>query len=407
MALVVQKYGGTSVADLDRIRAVAERVIRARNNGDQVAVNVSAMAGTTNQLVGWVNDAAGPHFDQAEYDVVVSSGEQVTSGLLALTLQSMGVPSRSFLGWQAPLHTDAGHSKARLAANDAKAIRHAIGEGKVPVLAGFQGVSPDNRITTLGRGGSDTSAVALAAALGADRCDIYTDVEGVYTTDPRIVPKARKLDRITYEEMLEMASLGARVLETRSVALAMRHGVRLQVLSSFTDAPGTLVVDEDEIVEQQVVSGIAYSRDEAKVTLVGVLDKPGIAGEIFGPLADANINVDMIVQSVSADGSKTDVTFTVSRPDLERTRTILDAMQDKLGFDRIDASGEIVKLSVIGVGMRSHAGIAHIMFSALADRGINIQAISTSEIKISILIDEEYTELALRTLHTTYGLDAN
>jgi len=403
LALVVQKYGGTSVADLDRIRAVAERVIRTRKNGDQVAVNVSAMAGTTNQLVAWVNEAGGPHHDQAEYDVVVSSGEQVTSGLLALTLQSMGVPSRSFLGWQAPLLTDDGHSKARLNANDAQAIRQAIGEGKVPVLAGFQGVSPDNRITTLGRGGSDTSAVALAAAINADRCDIYTDVEGVYTTDPRIVPKARKLDRITYEEMLEMASLGARVLETRSVALAMRHGVRLQVLSSFTDAP---VVDEDEIVEQQVVSGIAYSRDEAKVTLVGVSDKPGIAAEIFGPLADANINVDMIVQSVSPDGTKTDLTFTVSRPDLERAKTMLDAMQSKIDFERIDASGEIVKLSVIGVGMRSHAGIAHTMFKALAERGINIQAISTSEIKISILIDEEYTELALRTLHTTYGLDA-
>ncbi len=407
MALVVQKYGGTSVADLDRIRAVAERVIRARRNGDQVAVNVSAMAGTTNQLVGWVSDAAGPHFDQAEYDVVVSSGEQVTSGLLALTLQSMGMPARSFLGWQAPLKTDSRHSKARLEANDAKAIRQAIGEGKVPVLAGFQGVSPDNRITTLGRGGSDTSAVALAAALGADRCDIYTDVEGVYTTDPRIVQKARKLDRITYEEMLEMASLGARVLETRSVALAMRHGVRLQVLSSFTDAPGTLVVDEDEIVEQQVVSGIAYSRDEAKITLVGVSDKPGIAADIFGPLADANINVDMIVQSVSADGATTDLTFTVNRPDLERAKTMLEAMQSQVGFVRIDASGEVVKLSVIGVGMRSHAGIAHIMFKALAERGINIQAISTSEIKISILIDEEYTELALRTLHTTYGLDAD
>ncbi len=407
MALVVQKYGGTSVADLDRIRAVAERVIQARKHGDQVAVNVSAMAGTTNQLVGWVNDAAGPHFDQAEYDVVVSSGEQVTSGLLALTLQSMGVPARSFLGWQAPLKTDGRHGKARLEDNDTKAIRQAIGEGKVPVLAGFQGVSPDNRITTLGRGGSDTSAVALAAALGADRCDIYTDVEGVYTTDPRIVQKARKLDRITYEEMLEMASLGARVLETRSVALAMRHGVRLQVLSSFTDAPGTLVVDEDEIVEQQVVSGIAYSRDEAKITLVGVSDKPGIAADIFGPLADANINVDMIVQSVSADGATTDLTFTVNRPDLERAKTMLEAMQSQLGFLRIDASGEVVKLSVIGVGMRSHAGIAHIMFRALAERGINIQAISTSEIKISILIDEEYTELALRTLHTTYGLDAD
>ena len=406
MALVVQKYGGTSVADLDRIRAVAERVIRARKNGDQVAVNVSAMAGTTNKLVAWVNEAGGSHFDQAEYDVVVSSGEQVTSGLLALTLQNMGVPARSFLGWQAPLRTDSSHSKARLEPNDTQAVRQAIAEGKVPVLAGFQGISPENRITTLGRGGSDTTAVALAAALDADRCDIYTDVEGVYTTDPRIVPKARKLDRVTYEEMLEMASLGAKVLEPRSVALAMRHGVRVQVLSSFIDAPGTLVVDEDEIVEQQVVSGIAYSRDEAKVTLIGVSDKPGIAADIFGPLADANINVDMIVQSVSPDGARTDVTFTVGRPDLERAKTMLHALKDKVDYERIEASGEVVKLSVIGVGMRSHAGIAHVMFKALAERGINIQAISTSEIKISILIDEEYTELALRTLHTTYGLDA-
>jgi aspartate kinase len=404
--LVVQKFGGTSVADLDRIRAVAERIAATQRRGDRVAVSVSAMAGTTNQLVAWVNEIGGPHHDRAEYDAVVSSGEQVTSGLMALALQELGIPSRSFLGWQAPLCTDDGHSKARLEPTDVPAIRQAIGEGMVPVLAGFQGISPNQRITTLGRGGSDTSAVALAAALGADRCDIYTDVEGVYTTDPRIVPKARKLDRITYEEMLEMASLGARVLETRSVALAMSHGVRLQVLSSFSDAPGTLVVDEGEIVEQQVVSGIAYSRDEAKVTLVGVSDQPGIAAQIFGPLANANINVDMIVQSVSADGATTDLTFTVGRPDLERARAMLEAMQSDIGCRQIDAQGDVVKISVIGVGMRSHAGIAHMMFNALADRGINIQAISTSEIKISILINEEYTELALRTLHTTYGLDA-
>ncbi|MEM7042390.1 MAG: aspartate kinase [Pseudomonadota bacterium] len=406
MALVVQKFGGTSVADLERIRAVAERVARARRNGDQVAVNVSAMAGTTNQLVEWVEEVGGVHYDRAEYDTVVSSGEQVTAGLLSLALQAEGLPARSFLGWQAPLPTDGAHGKARVQSGDVAALRKALDQGQIPVLAGFQGVSENARITTLGRGGSDTSAVALAAALGADRCDIYTDVEGVYTSDPRIVHKARKIERITYEEMLEMASLGARVLETRSVALAMRHAVRLQVLSSFTDAPGTLVVDEGEILEQQVVSGIAYSRDEAKVTLIGVSDQPGIAARIFGPLAESGINVDMIVQSVSADGSTTDVTFTVGRADLERARGILEAMQPELGFRRMDGMGNVVKISVIGVGMRSHAGIAHIMFSALADRGINIQAISTSEIKISILIDEEYTELALRTLHSTYGLDA-
>jgi aspartate kinase len=406
LALLVQKFGGTSVADLERIRAVARLVKRAVDAGDQVAVNVSAMAGTTNQLVDWVQQIGGPAYDRAEYDVVVATGEQVTAGLLAMALQSTGVPARSFLGWQAPLPTDSRHGRARVEASDAAAIRQTLDQGKVAVLAGFQGISPDGRVTTLGRGGSDTSAVALAAALGAERCDIYTDVEGVYTTDPRIVAKARKLERITYEEMLEMASLGARVLETRSVALAMNQGVRLQVLSSFTDQPGTLVVDEDEIVEQQVVSGIAYSRDEAKVTLIGVADRPGIAAHIFGPLTEANINVDMIVQSVSPDGASTDLTFTVGRPDLDRARMILEDMQAEIGCREIDARGEIVKISVIGVGMRSHAGIAHVMFRALAERGINIQAISTSEIKISILIDEEYTELALRTLHTTYGLDA-
>lgn len=402
----MQKFGGTSVADLDRIRAVAERIAKARRAGDLVAVNVSAMAGTTNKLVEWVEEIGGTHYDRAEYDTVVSSGEQVTAGLLALALQAEGLPARSFLGWQAPLGTDGGHGKARVESSDVRTLRRALDQGQIPVLAGFQGVSPEGRITTLGRGGSDTSAVALAAALGADRCDIYTDVEGVYTSDPRIVQRAKKIERITYEEMLEMASLGARVLETRSVALAMRHAVRLQVLSSFTDAPGTLVVDEGEILEQQVVSGIAYSRDEAKVTLIGVSDQPGIAARIFGPLAEANINVDMIVQSVSADGATTDLTFTVGRADLERAQGILDSMQDQLGFRQIDAKGDVVKISVIGVGMRSHAGIAHVMFQALAERGINIQAISTSEIKISILIDEEYTELALRTLHTTYGLDA-
>jgi aspartate kinase len=406
LALVVQKFGGTSVADLERIRAVAERVKQTLAAGDKVGVVVSAMAGTTNQLVEWVGALAGPHHDRAEYDVVVASGEQVTIGLLALALQAVGVPARSFLGWQVPVETDGGHSRARVRRIDAAPLQACLERGEVVVLAGFQGIGPTGRVTTLGRGGSDTSAVALAAALHADRCDIFTDVEGVYTTDPRIVTKAHKLDRVTYEEMLEMASQGAKVLETRSVAMAMQNGVRLQVLSSFTDQPGTLVVDESEIVEQQVVSGIAYSRDEAKVTLVGVADRPGVAATIFGPLADAGINVDMIVQSVSADGETTDLTFTVGRADLARTTAALEAMREQLGCRRIDADGEVVKISVIGVGMRSHAGTAHTMFRTLAERGINIQAISTSEIKISILIDEEYTELALRALHTAYGLDA-
>ena len=406
MALVVQKFGGTSVGDLERIRAVAERIKAGREAGDQIAVVVSAMAGTTDQLVQWVTQIGGAEHDRAEHDVVVASGEQVTSGLLALALQAIGVPARSFLGWQMPLATDAGHGRARIKALDPTELRACLDQGQVVIVAGFQGIAPGQRVSTLGRGGSDTSAVALAAALAADRCDIFTDVDGVYTTDPRIVSKARKLDRVTYEEMLEMASQGAKVLQTRSVALAMQHGVRVQVLSSFDERPGTLVVDESEIVEQQVVSGIAYSRDEAKVTLVGVPDRPGIAATIFGPLAESGINVDMIVQSVSADGETTDLTFTVGRADLERTTATLETMREQLGCRRIVADGEVVKISVIGVGMRSHAGIAHVMFRTLAERGINIQAISTSEIKISILIDEAYTELALRALHTAYGLDA-
>ncbi len=406
MALVVQKFGGTSVADLERIRAVAQRIKRAREAGDRIAVVVSAMAGTTNQLVDWVTKIAGPHYDRAEYDVVVSSGEQVTVGLLALALHALGLPARSFLGWQAPVRTDDAHGRARIKVLEADLLRASLERGEVAVLAGFQGVATDHRVTTLGRGGSDTTAVALAAALGAERCDIFTDVDGVYTSDPRIVAKAHKLERVTYEEMLEMASLGAKVLETRSVALAMQSGVRIRVLSSFADGSGTLVVDENEIVEQQIVSGIAYSRDEAKITLVGVADRPGVAATIFGPLAEANINVDMIVQSVSADGDTTDLTFTVGRGDLARTTAALESMRDQLGYREIATDGEVVKVSVIGVGMRSHAGTAHTMFRTLAERGINIQAISTSEIKISVLIDEAYTELALRALHTAYGLDA-
>jgi aspartate kinase len=406
LALLVQKFGGTSVADLERIRAVAARIKRARDGGDRIAVVVSAMAGTTNQLVDWVTAIAGPHHDRAEYDVVVASGEQVTVGLLALALQALGLPARSFLGWQAPVRTDATHGRARITVLESERVHASLERGEVVVLAGFQGVSADDRVTTLGRGGSDTSAVALAAALGAERCDIFTDVDGVYTSDPRIVAKAHRLDRVTYEEMLEMASLGAKVLETRSVALAMQSGVRIQVLSSFVDGTGTLVVDEDEIVEKQIVSGIAYSRDEAKITLIGVPDRPGVAATIFGPLAEANINVDMIVQSVSADGETADLTFTVGRGDLARTTGALEAVRDQLGYREIATDGEVVKVSVIGVGMRSHAGTAHTMFSTLAERGINIQAISTSEIKISVLIDEAYTELALRALHTAYGLDA-
>jgi aspartate kinase len=366
---------------------------------------VSAMAGTTDQLVGYTREAA-PIHDAREYDTVVAAGEQITVGLLAIVLQDMGVQARSWLGWQIPLRTNGVHGSARIEGIDTEELEKRFQMGQVPVVAGFQGVGPDNRITTLGRGGSDTSAVALAAALRADRCDIYTDVDGVYTTDPRIVPQARKLDKITYEEMLEMASLGAKVLQTRSVEMAMNHRVRVQVLSSFEDKPGTLVVDEDEIVEQQVVSGIAYSRNEAKVTLMGVADKPGIASGVFMPLAEANINVDMIVQNVSADGLRTDLTFTVPAGDLERAVAVIEAARDNFPFERLVADKNVVKVSVIGVGMRSHAGVAATMFKALADKGINIQVISTSEIKISVLIGAEYSELAVRALHTAYGLDA-
>jgi aspartate kinase len=406
MALIVQKFGGTSVADVERIRNVAKRVKRATDSGDLVAVVVSAMAGVTDQLVRWVRELA-PQYDAAEYDQVVSTGEQVTVGLLALALQDLGVRGRSYLGWQVPVRTDQAHGKARIEAIDANRLKADMAQGIVPVLAGFQGVGPDGRVTTLGRGGSDTSAVALAAALKADRCDIYTDVDGVYTSDPRIVAKARKLAKITYEEMLEMASLGAKVLQTRSVELGMKYHVPLQVLSSFSEAPGTLVVDEDEIVEQELVSGIAYSRDEAKITLLGVPDRPGVATRVFGPLAEANINVDMIVQNVSHDGTLTDMTFTVARTDLERSIAVLDGVKSALSLQRIAADTDVAKISVIGVGMRSHAGIANTMFKALAEKGINIQVISTSEIKISVLIAEEYTELAVRALHSAYGLDRN
>jgi aspartate kinase len=406
MARIVQKFGGTSVADIDRIRAVAARVKRERDAGHELIVVVSAMAGTTNQLVAWCN-AIDPQFDAREYDAVVASGEQVTAGLLAIALRALGVPARSWQGWQVPLRTDDAHGKARIREIDLGRIVRSVAEGEVAVVAGFQGVSDAGRIATLGRGGSDTSAVALAAAFDADRCDIFTDVDGVYTTDPRIVAKARKLDRITYEEMLELASQGAKVLQTRSVEMAMNHRVRVQVLSSFVDRPGTLVVDEDEIMEQQIVSGIAYSKDEAKITVTGVADRPGVAAAILGPLADANINVDMIVQNVSHDGRETDMTFTVGKADLDHAVRVLDATRG-IGFQSqsLTYDSSVVKLSVIGVGMRSHAGVALTMFRTLAEKGINIQVISTSEIKVAVLIAEEYLELALRALHSAYGLDA-
>jgi aspartate kinase len=430
MALLVLKFGGTSVADIERIRNVAAHVKREADAGHHCAVVVSAMAGATNRLVALVDAAWGfkvrkengdefsAQYDGREYDAVVSSGEQVTSGLLALVLQAMGLNARSWQGWQIPLNTNAAHRSARITGLAVDELKSRMIDGEIAVVAGFQGVAPGNRISTLGRGGSDTSAVALAAALQADRCDIYTDVDGVYTTDPRVVPKAHRLDRISYEEMLEMASQGAKVLQTRSVELAMQKGVRVLVRSSFdppdlggksTDAAlelGTLVCHEDEIVEQNVVSGIAYARDEAKVTLLKVADKPGVAARVFGPLAEANINVDMIVQNVSEDGRYTDLTFTVQSADLDRALEVLRNAKDEIGYLDLRGSTDIAKVSAIGVGMRSHAGVAAQMFSALAEKGINIEAISTSEIKISVLIDAAYAELAVRTLHSLFGLDS-
>ncbi|MDA0997072.1 MAG: aspartate kinase [Proteobacteria bacterium] len=405
MARIVQKFGGTSVADTDRIKAVAQRVKAEVDAGHQVAVVLSAMSGVTNQLVDYVTKMS-PLYDAREYDTVVASGEQITVGLLAIGLQDIGIQARSWLGWQVPIRTDGMHGKARIKAVETEEMERRLAASEVLVVAGFQGLGPRNRITTLGRGGSDTSAVALAAALKADRCDIYTDVDGVYTADPRIVTKARKLEKITYEEMLEMASVGAKVLQTRSVELAMKQKVRVQVRSSYSDEPGTLIVDEDEIVEHELVSGIAYSRDEAKITLVGVPDRPGIAAAIFGPLAETSINVDMIVQNVSHDGKTTDLTFTVTTADFDRTIAVLEGKKSELKYAKLLSDKNVAKISVIGVGMRSHAGIAQRMFMALAEKSINIQVISTSEIKVSVLIGEEYTELAVRALHTAYGLDA-
>ncbi len=404
MPRIVMKFGGTSVADLDRIRNVAARVRREVDAGNEVAVVVSAMAGVTNQLVAWCQSLS-PLHDAREYDAVVATGEQVTAGLTAIALQEIGVEARSWQGWQIPLATDGAHGKARIDRIEGAELIRRMRAGQVPVIAGFQGIGPDHRVTTLGRGGSDTSAVALAAALQADRCDIYTDVDGIYTTDPRIVAKARKLDKIAYEEMLELASVGAKVLQTRSVELAMKARVRVQVLSSFQDVPGSLVVDEDEIVEKAVVAGIAYSREEAKVTVRRVPDRPGVAAAVFGPLAAAGVNVDMIVQNVGADGT-TDMTFTLPRADLPRARKVLDENRSTIGFSEILADPDVAKISVVGVGMRSHAGVANTMFRTLAEKGINIQVISTSEIKVSVLIGAEYTELAVRALHSAYGLDA-
>ncbi len=400
------KFGGTSVADLERIERAAGRIKAEWERGHDVAVVVSAMAGQTNHLVDLVRKA-GALADLREYDVVVSSGEQVTAGLMAIVLQRLGVPARSWLGWQLPIATSPQHGSARIETIGTEELaRRFAEERQVAVLAGFQGLAEKGRIATLGRGGSDTSAVALAAALKAERCDIYTDVDGVYTCDPRIVSSARKLDRITYEEMLELASLGAKVLQTRSVELAMKHRVRVQVRSSFEDKPGTLVVDEDEIVEQAIVSGIAHSLDEAKITLVRIPDRPGIAAAIFGPLADAGVNVDMIVQNVSLDGEITDMTFTVGRGDLERALAVIQRNHDSLRYDALEHDAKVAKVSVVGVGMRSHAGVAKEMFQALASKGINIQVITTSEIKVSVLVSEDYVELALRALHSAYGLDA-
>ena len=408
MSRLVLKFGGTSVADVDRIKNAARIVQTEVLSGHRVAVVVSAMAGVTNQLVGWCA-GFGPVHDASEHDAVVATGEQVTAGLFAMALQSLGLSSRSWQGWQIPVHTDGAHTRARIQRIDAAALSAAMDAGVVPVVTGFQGLAPGERISTLGRGGSDTSAVALAAALTSDRCDIYTDVDGVYTTDPRIEPHARKLSRVTYEEMLEMASLGAKVLQTRSVEMAMNHKVRVQVLSSFSEAvgstlPGTLVVGEDEILEQRTVSGISYSRDEAKITLRRVRDRPGVAASIFGPLAETSINVDMIVQNVSADGQTADLTFTVGRSDLDQAIQVLEAARDVIGYEGMATDAAVAKISVVGVGMRSHSGIAKTMFCTLANEGINIQVITTSEIKVSVLVAERYTELAVRALHTAYGL---
>ncbi len=404
------KFGGTSVATVERIRNVARHVKRELDAGYQVAVVVSAMSGETNKLVAFAKDAAALH-DLREYDAIVASGELVTAGLLAIVLQDMGIKARSWQGWQIPIETNDAHGAARIEAIDGARLMHGFEAGEVAIIAGFQGVHlPSGRVTTLGRGGSDTSAVAVAAAIKAERCDIYTDVDGVYTTDPRIVPKARRLDRVAFEEMLEMASMGAKVLQVRSVEVAMVHKIPTYVRSSFDDPAnpglGTLICDEENIMESQIITGIAFSRDEAQITLRKVADKPGVAAAIFMPLAEANINVDMIIQVVSDDAASTDITFTVPSADYEKARQLLEKDHDKIGYASLQGATDVVKVSAIGVGMRSHAGIAAKAFKALAEKGVNIRAITTSEIKFSVLIDEAYTELAVRTLHSLYGLDA-
>jgi aspartate kinase len=406
MAKIVMKFGGTSVADVTRIRNVAKLVKREVDRGNQVAVVVSAMAGETNKLVAWTRELSALH-DAREYDTVVAAGEQVTAGLLAVALSAIGVPARSWLGWQIPIRTSAMHGSARILAIEPDHLNERLAQGQVAIVAGFQGIAPDNRISTLGRGGSDTSAVALAAALKADICDIYTDVDGVYTTDPRIVSRARRLEKIAYEEMLEMASLGAKVLQTRSVEMAMVHRVPVRVLSTFdADNGGTLVCDEEDIVEKNPVTGIAYTRDEAKITLLRIPDQPGVAAAIFGPLADAGVNVDMIVQNVSEDGRRTDLTFTVSRAELDRALEAIRNAAPQIGYKDLISDPGVAKVSIIGIGMRAHPGVAQTMFQTLAQKGINIQVISTSEIKVSVLIAEDYVELAVRALHSAYDLDA-
>lgn len=407
--LLVLKFGGTSVGDVERIKGAAAKVAAEVKKGHKVAVVVSAMAGVTDELIGYCRSVAA-NYDPREHDAVVATGEQITAGLMAMALQQCGLKARSWQGWQVPLQTDSTFSKARIKEVNAVALHKRIMAGEIGVMAGFQGIAEDGSISTLGRGGSDTSAVALAIALKADRCDIYTDVDGVYTTDPRLVAKAHKMTRISYEEMLELASLGAKVLQTRSVELAMRYKMPVQVLSSFANAvgsqlPGTLVTEGDEKMEQNTVTGIAYTRNEARITLAKIADRPGVAAAVFGPLAKAGVSVDMIVQTAAAHGETTDITFTVSRADLERTKQVLEGERKKIGFETIATASNVAKISLVGAGMKSHHGVAATMFQALADKKINIQAIETSEIVLGVLIDEEYTELALRALHTAYGLD--
>jgi aspartate kinase len=410
MALLVMKFGGTSVGDVDRIKNAAAKVAAEVKLGHKVAVVVSAMAGVTDQLIGYCRSVA-PLPNPREHDAVVATGENITAGLMALALEQRGLNARSWQGWQVPLRTDSSHNKARIIDINAAALRRRIDNGEVAVLAGFQGVTDEGSVTTLGRGGSDTSAVALAAALKADRCDIYTDVDGVYTTDPRIVPKATKLSKVSYEEMLELASLGAKVLQTRSVEMALRYRVPVQVLSTFDNAigselPGTLVTDEDETMENKTVTGVAYSLNEARIALTKVADRPGVAASVFGALARAGVNVDMIVQTTSSDGQTTDITFTTGRTEIDRAKQVLEAERENIGYANLLADKSVAKISLVGFGMRSHPGVAAKMFETLAEKKINIQAIETSEINISVLVAEEYTELALRALHTAYGLDA-